>query len=38
VALLLRRKGVQRIRPLAGGLGGWRRLGYPLAKLVASAR
>jgi rhodanese-related sulfurtransferase len=31
VALVLRRKGVTRIRPLLGGLDGWRERGYPLA-------
>jgi 3-mercaptopyruvate sulfurtransferase SseA len=30
VALLLRKKGVKRIRPLEGGLDGWRERGYPL--------
>jgi 3-mercaptopyruvate sulfurtransferase SseA len=30
VALLLRHKGVKRIRPLQGGLEAWRDLGYPL--------
>jgi len=30
VALLLRNKGVKRIRPLQGGLDAWRELGYPL--------
>jgi 3-mercaptopyruvate sulfurtransferase SseA len=30
VALLLRRRGIKDIRPLAGGLDGWRRMGYPL--------
>jgi 3-mercaptopyruvate sulfurtransferase SseA len=32
VALLLRRKGVQKIRPLAGGFDGWRERGYPVAE------
>jgi 3-mercaptopyruvate sulfurtransferase SseA len=31
VALLLRKKGVKRIRPLQGGLEEWRRQGFPLA-------
>ncbi len=31
MALLLKRQGVRRVRPLAGGLAGWRDLGYPLA-------
>jgi 3-mercaptopyruvate sulfurtransferase SseA len=30
VALLLRRRGVQKIRPLAGGLKEWRKKGYPV--------
>jgi hypothetical protein len=30
VALLLRKNGVTRIRPLEGGLGAWRERGYPL--------
>jgi len=30
VALLLRKQGVKRIRPLAGGLDGWREAGYRL--------
>lgn len=29
MALLLRREGVRRVRPLAGGWGGWRAGGYP---------
>jgi 3-mercaptopyruvate sulfurtransferase SseA len=33
VALLLRNKGVKRIRPLQGGLDAWRDLGYPLQDL-----
>jgi len=35
VALLLRNKGVKRIRPLQGGLDAWRDLGYPLQALTA---
>jgi rhodanese-related sulfurtransferase len=31
VALLLRKKGIKRIRPLQGGLDAWRERGYPLA-------
>ncbi len=34
MALLLRRQGVQRIRPLQGGLEAWRKHGYPLANVV----
>jgi rhodanese-related sulfurtransferase len=30
VALLLRKKGVKRIRPLEGGLEEWRRKGFPM--------
>jgi 3-mercaptopyruvate sulfurtransferase SseA len=31
VALLLRKKGIKRIRPLQGGLAAWRERGYPLS-------
>jgi rhodanese-related sulfurtransferase len=34
VALLLRKNGIKRIRPLQGGLDAWRERGYPL--VVAS--
>jgi 3-mercaptopyruvate sulfurtransferase SseA len=30
VALLLRKNGIKRIRPLQGGLDAWRERGYPL--------
>jgi rhodanese-related sulfurtransferase len=30
VALLLRKKGIKRIRPLEGGLDAWRKRGYPM--------
>jgi rhodanese-related sulfurtransferase len=30
VALLLRRQGITRIRPLQGGLNAWRNLGYAM--------
>jgi 3-mercaptopyruvate sulfurtransferase SseA len=30
VALLLRKHGIKQIRPLQGGLQGWRDAGYPL--------
>jgi 3-mercaptopyruvate sulfurtransferase SseA len=30
VALLLRKQGVKHIRPLQGGLDGWREAGFPL--------
>jgi len=29
VALILRRRGIERVRPLAGGFHAWRDLGYP---------
>lgn len=35
MALLLRRRGVARVRPLAGGLAAWRERGYPLARIPA---
>jgi len=35
VALLLRRQGVKRIRPLEGGLDGWKEAGYAL-QIVSS--
>ena len=31
VALLLKRKGIEHVRPLAGGLRAWMHLGYPVA-------
>jgi len=34
VALLLRRQGVRRIRPLQGGLDAWREQGYPMANVT----
>jgi rhodanese-related sulfurtransferase len=30
VALLLRKNGITRIRPLLGGLDAWRERGYPM--------
>lgn len=30
MALRLRRRGVPRVRPLAGGFDAWKRRGYPL--------
>jgi rhodanese-related sulfurtransferase len=35
VALQLRKKGISRVRPLAGGFFGWRDKGYPLAELTS---
>jgi 3-mercaptopyruvate sulfurtransferase SseA len=33
VALILRRRGVHRVRPLAGGFYAWRDRGYPVQAL-----
>ncbi|HEV2175976.1 MAG TPA: hypothetical protein VGW33_02045 [Terriglobia bacterium] len=30
MALLLRRRGINRVRPLEGGFDAWRERGYPL--------
>jgi len=30
VALMLKRRGIVRVRPLAGGLDAWMRAGYPV--------
>jgi len=30
VALLLRRRGILKVRPLEGGLESWRKLGFPM--------
>jgi 3-mercaptopyruvate sulfurtransferase SseA len=35
VALLLRKQGIKRIRPLQGGLEAWREAGYPLEGTAA---
>jgi rhodanese-related sulfurtransferase len=37
VALLLRKQGITRIRPLQGGLDGWRQLGYPVDTVAAGS-
>jgi 3-mercaptopyruvate sulfurtransferase SseA len=34
VALLLRRRGIERVRPLAGGFHAWRDRGYPVLELT----
>jgi rhodanese-related sulfurtransferase len=34
VALLLRKNGIKRIRPLQGGLGAWRERGYPMVTIT----
>jgi hypothetical protein len=35
VALLLRKQGIKRIRPLQGGLDGWREAGFALQAAAA---
>jgi 3-mercaptopyruvate sulfurtransferase SseA len=37
VALLLRKQGIKRIRPLQGGLDAWRKLGYPIENIEVPA-
>jgi len=37
VALLLRRRGIQKVRPLEGGLESWRRLGFPMQRSATAA-
>jgi hypothetical protein len=34
VALLLKKRGITRVRPLQGGLEMWRELGYPVDEIV----
>jgi rhodanese-related sulfurtransferase len=36
VALLLKRHGITRVRPLLGGFHGWRDRGLPLVELARS--
>jgi rhodanese-related sulfurtransferase len=38
VALLLRKQGIKRIRPLQGGMGAWREKGYPLTSTAVAAK
>jgi 3-mercaptopyruvate sulfurtransferase SseA len=38
VALLLRKQGIKRIRPLQGGLAAWRDAGYPLEGVAATVK
>jgi 3-mercaptopyruvate sulfurtransferase SseA len=38
VALLLRKQGIKRIRPLQGGLEAWRDAGYPLEGTVPTVK
>jgi membrane protein DedA with SNARE-associated domain/rhodanese-related sulfurtransferase len=35
MALVLKRKGITRVRPLAGGIDAWRELAYPLEMVVS---
>jgi rhodanese-related sulfurtransferase len=37
VALLLRKNGITRIRPLLGGLDAWRERGYPMDTTTLAA-
>jgi len=37
VALLLRKNGITRIRPLQGGLDAWRERGYPVETATLAA-
>jgi rhodanese-related sulfurtransferase len=37
VALLLRKRGIERVRPLEGGFDSWRKLGFPVQKMQAQA-
>jgi 3-mercaptopyruvate sulfurtransferase SseA len=32
VALMLKQRGIMRVRPLAGGLEAWKELGFPLSE------
>ncbi|HEY7519288.1 MAG TPA: hypothetical protein VIE36_13420 [Methylomirabilota bacterium] len=36
MALILRRRGIERVRPLAGGFHAWRDRGYPLTALTGA--
>jgi 3-mercaptopyruvate sulfurtransferase SseA len=36
VALLLKRRGIAKVRPLAGGFSAWERLSLPLQSLPVS--
>ena len=37
MALLLKRRGIERVRPLAGGFRAWQKLGYPVTSLTPLA-
>ncbi|HEV8306473.1 MAG TPA: hypothetical protein VGW35_02300 [Methylomirabilota bacterium] len=36
MALILRRRGIDRVRPLLGGFHAWRERGYPLEPIPVS--
>lgn len=36
MALILRGRGVERVRPLAGGFQAWRDRGYPMSRVSAN--
>ena len=36
MALMLKRRGITRVRPLAGGIDAWRELAYPLELVVSN--
>ena len=36
MALLLRNRGIARVRPLAGGFRAWRDRGYPMVALTSA--
>jgi hypothetical protein len=33
VALMLKKRGIRRVRPLAGGFGGWQERAFPIEPL-----
>ena len=35
MALMLKRRGITRVRPLTGGIDAWRELAYPLEMVVS---
>ena len=38
MALILKGRGIERVRPLAGGFRAWRKLGYPMTGLALTAK
>ena len=38
MALLLKRHGIERVRPLAGGFAAWRERGYPVVELSLNTK